>query len=490
MFFAEVIFVSMKKKIENPKVFISYAWGNEEYQHKVLSFASQLVSDGVDVVFDKWNLTEGNDTFAFMEKCVNDSTITNVLMLLDPIYAKKANEHSGGVGTETQIISAEVYKEVTQDRFIPIIMERNDKGEICKPTYLVGRLHFDLSVPDSYDTTYQRLVKTLFGEVIYAKPELGKKPNWVSNPIIIPTKSIVAYSSLKTIQPERVRKDSFKAFLLELGKELIDYTKVNSSINNSGDYINLYDATEEIKNRFLQLIQFSPYIFEGHKDIASFFEKTKNALENDNKYSREVVDIRIHEMFIYSISYFLKCDNYSAIGYLLGKTYFGKTYNTDYGAISFDMFYSGAYQNNLDQAIRERDKKRYYNGAAQHWIETISNDFCTKKQFVFADLICFNYCIYGQTYLGSRNWFPITYVYDNEFDGQLRKWCSRMVSKEFVMDVLPLFGYDSIEGIINKFKEVESMSPSTYREYRYSEAFSSASILGNYITSDKIATMK
>ena len=65
-----------------------------------------------------------------------------------------------------------------------------------------------------------------------------------------------------------------------------------------------------------------------------------------------------------------------------------------------------------------------------------------------------------------------------------------MVSKEFVMDVLPLFGYDSIEGIINKFKEVESMSPSTYREYRYSEAFSSASILGNYITSDKIATMK
>ena len=480
----------MKKKIENPKVFISYAWGNEEYQHKVLSFASQLVSDGVDVVFDKWDLTEGNDTFAFMEKCVNDSTITNVLMLLDPIYARKANEHSGGVGTETQIISAEVYKEVTQDRFIPIIMERNEKGEICKPTYLAGRLHFDLSIPDTYDITYQRLVKTLFGEEIYAKPELGKKPNWVSDSIIIPTKSMVAYSSIKTIQPESVRKDSFKAFLLELGKELIGYTKVNSSINNPGDYINLYDATEEIKNKFLQLIQFSPYIFEGHKDIAIFFEETKNALTRDDTYSREVVDIRIHELFIYTISHFLKHSDYSATGYLLGKTYFGKTYNANYGATSFDMFYSGSSQNNLNSAVKERDKKRYYSGTAQHWIETISNDYCTKEQFVLADLICFNFSIYGRAYLGNWYWFPITYVYDNEFDGQLRKWCSRMVSKEFVMDVLPLFGYDSVEGIIDKFKEVESMPPSTYGEYRYSEAFSSASIFGNYITSDKIATMK
>ena len=53
----------MKKKIETPKVFISYAWGDDEYQKMVLAFASQLVADGVDVVFDKWDLTEGNNTY-------------------------------------------------------------------------------------------------------------------------------------------------------------------------------------------------------------------------------------------------------------------------------------------------------------------------------------------------------------------------------------------------------------------------------------------
>ena len=49
----------------------------------MLAFATQLMSDGVDVVLDKWDLSEGNDTYAFMEKCATDSSITNVLLLLE-----------------------------------------------------------------------------------------------------------------------------------------------------------------------------------------------------------------------------------------------------------------------------------------------------------------------------------------------------------------------------------------------------------------------
>ena len=85
-----------KIKIENPKVFISYAWSSKEYENKVLSFATELVSNGVDVILDKWDLSEGNDTYAFMEKCATDTSITNVLMLLDPVYAQKAGETAGG----------------------------------------------------------------------------------------------------------------------------------------------------------------------------------------------------------------------------------------------------------------------------------------------------------------------------------------------------------------------------------------------------------
>ena len=89
-----------------PKTFISYAWGSDDL---VFELAQRLVSDGVDVVLDKWELKEGQDKYAFMERCVNDPEITKVLIVCDKAYAQKANERSGGVGDETVIISSEIY---------------------------------------------------------------------------------------------------------------------------------------------------------------------------------------------------------------------------------------------------------------------------------------------------------------------------------------------------------------------------------------------
>lgn len=38
------------------KVFISYSWTNVTHEKWVLELAERLVSDGVDVVLDKWDL--------------------------------------------------------------------------------------------------------------------------------------------------------------------------------------------------------------------------------------------------------------------------------------------------------------------------------------------------------------------------------------------------------------------------------------------------
>lgn len=189
----------MKPTIEKPKVFISYAWGEKEYQERVLSLARDLQSDGVEVLLDKWNLKEGHDTYAYMEQSVNDASVTNVLILLDPIYTKKADDRAGGVGTETQIISPEIYNKVTQEKFLPVVMERNEDGSVPKPHYLKGLLHFDLSNPDRFDEEYQRLVKRLYGVEIFVKPELGNTPKWVLEDSPIPTRTRTAINSLKKI---------------------------------------------------------------------------------------------------------------------------------------------------------------------------------------------------------------------------------------------------------------------------------------------------
>ena len=108
-----------------PKIFISYSWSRDAL---VLDLANRLVSHGVDVVLDKWDLKEGNDKYEFMERCVNDPSITKVLIICDKAYAQKANDRTGGVGDETVIISSEVYGNARQEKFIRSLQRETMKG--------------------------------------------------------------------------------------------------------------------------------------------------------------------------------------------------------------------------------------------------------------------------------------------------------------------------------------------------------------------------
>jgi hypothetical protein len=59
--------------METKKLFISYSWSNPDHQQWVIDLATQLRESGVDVILDKWDLKEGHDAYAFMEKMVTDS---------------------------------------------------------------------------------------------------------------------------------------------------------------------------------------------------------------------------------------------------------------------------------------------------------------------------------------------------------------------------------------------------------------------------------
>ena len=480
------------EKIEHPKVFISYAWGSEEYQNKVLSFADQLVSVGIDVIIDKWDLAEGNDTFAFMERCVNDSTVTNVLMLLDPIYAKKATDHSGGVGTETQIISAKVYQEVEQTKFIPVIMERDVDGSVCKPTYLQGRLHFDLSIPEDYDRTFQHLVKRLFGEEIYTKPPLGSKPAWVEKAVPTPFKSLSAYDSLKISQPLDVKHFAFRKYLSDISDRIVSLAKQNQEYNlSSEEYLNLYGSTEIIRTDYLALLNTVSYVPDSHVEIALFLEDTANRILERRTAGEETAIVFIHELFLYTIAHYLRNKKYSDVGYFLSKTYFNQwNYSSGTRADGYSMFYSGSDYKRLHNAVCSKDNQRYYSGTAKYWLEHIDINFCSKGQLIQADLLCYNYSLYGKDYIPNWAWFPCLYIYESKYDRMFGDFASKMISQERTKEILPLFGYESIEEFTKKFAEVEADNSNQYKNTRYSSCFESAPLLEYYIKSDRIATLK
>ena len=170
-------------KIDHPKVFISYAWTDDDFSSKVAGFVNRLRMDGIDTVFDQTDLKFGNSMIQFMECSVRDANITNVLLLLTPEYKEKADLKKGGVGTETQIISTEVYENVDNTKFIPIIFDTRGKTyKDCLPIYLKTRFFIDLSNIENYENNYNSLVRTLYGVPSAVKQPLGSKPEWVDNP--------------------------------------------------------------------------------------------------------------------------------------------------------------------------------------------------------------------------------------------------------------------------------------------------------------------
>ncbi|WP_025681665.1 SEFIR domain-containing protein [Paenibacillus massiliensis] len=74
-----------------PVVFISYSWTTSEHEKWVYDLAARLrISDGLDVKLDKWDLKEGQDKYAFMERMVTSPEVDKVLIICDKgVISKK-----------------------------------------------------------------------------------------------------------------------------------------------------------------------------------------------------------------------------------------------------------------------------------------------------------------------------------------------------------------------------------------------------------------
>ena len=468
----------MKNRIEHPKVFISYAWGSQEHDEKVIALATNLKGDGVEVVLDKWQLKEGNDTFKFMEKSVLDESITNVLILIDPIYAKKANERAGGVGTETQIISSEVYNKVVQTKFIPIVFERDDKGDICKPQYLKGLLHFDLSMPDTYDVEYQRMVRSLYGIDTYREPEVGRPPTWLDEVPQVSYKSRVTSDFFRGNVSDGTKKRKFEENLKDLKRQILDFEEKQDEV------IPCYLEMKPYRDEFLLLLKNSEYISEGYKLIAIYLEELMREIRKNQRSFTNLKKTLVHECFIYMIAYYLKNNAYEALSYILNKTYFTGASHFNEEADSYNCFYDC--NDVLDNAVCKRDGKQYYCGTAALWIENLNIDICNKEEFVSGDLFCHSASYLIKNYENDWAWFPQTYVYyGGAFQGLFSTYSKQLVSKEHLETLSFMLGYNDIDEFKKAYQNVEEQFKNgSLKEYRYSNAFETTVTFWNYIKSD------
>lgn len=161
--------------IENnvPKVFISYSWESKEHSDWVNSLADKLLADGIEAIIDSYDVSPGDRLTKFMESSIKDSDY--VIIICTEEYKRKANNREKGVGYESHIISAELYNNHNDRKFIPII--RQGDFNTALPTYLDGKLAIDLRGNPFNETSYKDLIASIFK--VKKKPKVGIKPYYL-----------------------------------------------------------------------------------------------------------------------------------------------------------------------------------------------------------------------------------------------------------------------------------------------------------------------
>jgi len=119
------------------------------------------------------DLKEGHDKYVFMEQMVTNPDVEKVIIVSDKNYAEKADARKGGVGTESQIISAEVYSKAKQEKFVPVVVEFKEDGDPWLPSFLKTRIYINLSSSDVFYAEYEKLVRNIYDRPLRARPKIG-----------------------------------------------------------------------------------------------------------------------------------------------------------------------------------------------------------------------------------------------------------------------------------------------------------------------------
>ncbi|WP_343539640.1 toll/interleukin-1 receptor domain-containing protein [Sphingobacterium thalpophilum] len=471
---------------QSKKVFISYSWSSPQHEIWVLNLAEKLTHDGVHVILDKWDLTPGQDKYAFMEQMVHAVDIDKVLIILDQKYSEKANDRSGGVGTETLIISDKVYKSTTQEKFVPIVAERDVNGEAYLPTYLNSRIYIDLSSESGYEAAYEQLLRQIYERPSIARPKLGSPPHYIfsDSPTSFRTSAILrSFDSQIDRHPARlnpIARDFFDAFAIDLsqfsitdkynnwvefGKNLVE--NITKELPLRDDYIEFISKLTIYENEFDIDI-----LINFLEDITSLLGPAENVSQwNSNDFS--VYKFIVHEIWLYTIAVFLKRENYKFLEILLFSSYFSKERHKSKEAQSYSLFHHYL-ENEIKYYLKESTGTDHISPQAYLLLSRIPERVKT-IELLNADLLC-----YYVSLISNSHWFPITYIYRRDRSENFPLF-NKLVSKRHIDKVYRVFGQDNKDSLKDVLLKV-----SETRDRGYTNAFGYIPSIDNFVKLDQL----
>jgi hypothetical protein len=441
------------------KVFISYSWSSPEHEDWVLLLAQRLVRDGIDVALDKWDLKEGHDKYVFMESMVNSPGITKVLMILDKKYAVKADERGGGVGTETQIISPNVYENAKQEKFIPIIAEVDDEGHPYIPAYLKGKVYIDLSKEENFEQNYEKLLRNILNRPSTVKPKLGNIPMYIieDTPMSFKTTTIVrGFDAQVDRHPERINMLA-REFFEEFFENLKEFEIKNISNQAAPASKEIYENLTQylpLKNDYTDMLtKLSKNTGEFDVDLViKLFEKTPTLLYPQGDagswmgHQFDNFKFITHELFVSTVAIFLKYERYDYLDHILNTGYFLKNkYARNADSSPFYVFYK--YIETIDAHYEQLKGHKVGNVQADIMLSRLPANL-SKAEFINGDMLC-----YYIDEFNHHEWYPVTYIYGE--DSRQFDFFNRLVSRKHFEKVKAIVQVETIEELKHRLSEIK-----------------------------------
>ncbi|MDE2461917.1 MAG: TIR domain-containing protein [Gammaproteobacteria bacterium] len=400
-------------------MFISYSWSSPGHQARIRQWAERLRGDGVDVVLDIWDLKEGDDKYAFMEKMVTDVSVSHVLVFSDSEYAEKADARKAGVGTESQIISREIYSKIQQSKFIPIVCEFNQRGEPLLPVFLKSRIWIDFSSSEAVNQNWEQLIRALFGKPIHEKPALGKAPAYLTADITVP--SSPAFGKFLAFQQALMQNNRglnhYRQDFLNACYEYVDALRVRArpDVANMGDRIvadcgKLKTVRDHIVDWVLLEAEFNPSD-EFDAAVIAMLERLlelKSRPREVNAWNEVWFDahrVFVYEVFLYIVAVLIKNEAYGTLHLVLTSHYL---LPEAYDANRFGTFFAFYGQSEALQVLAPQGRRLFSPTAELVKRQADRNDL------PFADLMQAELLILMMALITpDGRWFPQTLHYSS-----------------------------------------------------------------------------
>lgn len=471
----------MDKEIQKKKIFISYSWTDD----KIISWvrdelATRLISDyGIDVVLDQWDLKEGHDVYHFMESMVTDESIDKVLVVCDKGYKEKADNRLGGAGTETQIITPNVYSQAKQEKFIPIVYERDEEKNSFIPVFMISRKYIDLSSDELFVENLEQLARTIYEAPQHRKPASGKVPvhffqEEVANTsgldhVVKQIKNDIARGRQESIPSKMLTyRDKFvsllEEFFTEKGERRSDemILELEKQIDNMDILKNSYIEflVTLIPEKLLSadfVIDFLETVFNKRFDIKD--AKIGNGQSFFNSQLDQYKFLN-YEIFLYTTATLMKYEEYSILNEIVQARYFLYRDFVVNGKQGSDCMSFNALIESIEFGINQiKGTRKISNVADKIVLRTAQTPF-SKNDIIEADLLL-HYLTTLKEKENSWSWFPRTYVYGEYLTMDLFK---KMESNRHLVKIFPLFEVSNTEELKQLLSTYHNPKPRGYTE--------------------------